>query len=56
MAVKLFLDNILLLEVYSFEGVSNRLKNNGMVNSNSVTQITVTNSNFKKSTNTAKDC
>ena len=32
MAVKLFIDNILLLEVYTFEGLSNRYKNGGMVN------------------------
>ena len=32
MAVKLFLDNILLLEVYSFEGFLNRHKNDKMVN------------------------
>ena len=32
MAVELFLDNILLLEVYSFEGVSNWHKNDEMVN------------------------
>ena len=37
MAVKLFLHNILLLEMYSFEGFSNRLKNDGMVNNNSNT-------------------
>ena len=30
MAVKLSLDNILLLEVYSFEGSSNWHKNDGM--------------------------
>ena len=30
MAVKFCLDNILLLEVYSFEGVSNRHKNDEM--------------------------
>ena len=32
MAVKLFLDNILLLEVYIFEGFSNQHKNYGMAN------------------------
>ena len=32
MAVKFFLHNTLLLEVYSFEGFSNRYKNDGMVN------------------------
>ena len=32
MAVKLFLDNILLPEVYSFEGFLNRHKNDEMVN------------------------
>ena len=32
MAVKLFLDHILLLEVYKFEGFSNWHKNDGMVN------------------------
>ena len=35
MAVKLFLDNILLPDVYSFEGFVNRHKNNEMVNSDS---------------------
>ena len=50
MAVKLFLDNILLLEVYTFEGFSNRHKTDGMV------KIAVTISNFKKSANIAKDC
>ena len=33
MAVKLFLDNILLPDVYSFEGFVNQLKNDEMVNS-----------------------
>ena len=33
MAVKLFLDNILLPDVYSFEGFVNRHKNDEMVNS-----------------------
>ena len=33
MAVKLFLDNILSFEVYSFEEFSNQHKNDGMVNS-----------------------
>ena len=32
MAVKLFLDSILLLEVYSFQEFSNRYKNDGIVN------------------------
>ena len=32
MAVKLFLDNILLPDVYSFEGFSNRNKTDEMVN------------------------
>ena len=32
MAGKLFLDNILLLDVYSFEGFLNRHKNDEMVN------------------------
>ena len=32
MAVKLFLDNILLLKVYNFKGFSNQHKNDGMVN------------------------
>ena len=53
MAVKLFLDHILLLEVYSFEEFSNRHKNDGMVNNNS---NSVTSSDFKKSANTTKDC
>ena len=35
MTVKLFLDNIRLLEVYRFEGFSNRHKNDGMVNNHS---------------------
>ena len=52
MAAKLFLDNILLLEVYSFEGLLNQHKNHGMVNNYS---IAVTSSDFKISTNTAKD-
>ena len=47
MAVKLFLDNILLLDVYSFEGFSNRHKNDGMVNNNNIIQMAVTSSNFK---------
>ena len=33
MAVKLFLDNILLPDVYSFEGFVNRHKSDEMVNS-----------------------
>ena len=33
MAVKLFLDNILLPDVYTFEGLFNRHKNDEMVNS-----------------------
>ena len=53
MAVKLFLDHILLLEVYNFEGFSNRHKNDGMVNNYSKA---VTSSDFKTSANTAKDC
>ena len=44
MAVKLFLDNILLLEVYRIEGFSNRCNNDGMVNNY---QLAVTSSNFK---------
>ena len=32
MAVKLFPNNILLLEVYSFKGFSNQYKNDGMAN------------------------
>ena len=32
MVVKLFLDRILLLEVYSFKEFSNQHKNDGMVN------------------------
>ena len=32
MAVKLILDNILLLEVNSFEGFSNQQKTDGMLN------------------------
>ena len=53
MAVKLFLDHILLLKVYSFKGFSNRHKNDGMVNNSSKA---VTSSDFKKSANTTKDC
>ena len=53
MAVKLFLDHIVLLDVYSFEGFSNRHKNDGMVNNNS---NSVTSSDSKKSGNTAEDC
>ena len=45
MAVKLFLDHILLLNIYSFKGFSNRLKNDGMVNNSSKAVIS---SNFKK--------
>ena len=33
MAVKLFLDNILLPDIYTFEGFVNRHKNDEMVNS-----------------------
>ena len=32
MAVKLFLDNILLLDIYSFKAFINQLKNDEMVN------------------------
>ena len=53
MAVKLFLDNILLPDVYSFEGFLNRHKNDEMVNN---FQIAVTSSDFKKFPNIAKDC
>ena len=44
MASKLFLDNILLLEMYSFKGFSNRYKNDGMVSN---IQIAVITGNFK---------
>ena len=53
MAVKLSLDHIILLEVYSFKGFSNHHKNDKMVNNNS---NSVTSSDCKKSANTAKDC
>ena len=53
MAVKLFLDNILLLENYSFKGFSNRHKSDGMANN---CLNTVTSSDLKKFANTAKDC
>ena len=54
MAVKLFLHNIHLLDIYSFEGFLNRHKNDEMVNnySNSCNYS----SDFKKSPNIAKDC
>ena len=45
MAVKLFLNNILLPDVYSFEGLLNRHKNDKMVNN--YFQIAVTSSDFK---------
>ena len=51
MAVTLFLDHILLLEVYSLKRVSNWHKNDGMVNN-----CCKYSSNFEKSTDTAKDC
>ena len=53
MAVKLFPDNVLLLEVYIFKGFLNQNKNDGMANN--YIQIAVTSSNFKKS-NITKDC
>ena len=46
MAMKLFLDHILLLKKYSFKGFSNWFKNDGMVK---VLQTAVTSSDFKKS-------
>ena len=39
MAVKLFLDNILLPDVYSFEGFLNRHKNDEKVNNYSIVTI-----------------
>ena len=48
MAMKHFLDNIHLLEVYIFEGFSNQYKNNGMENNYSNTYVAVTSSNFLK--------
>ena len=44
MAAKLLLDNILLLEMYSFKGFSNWYKNDGMVSN---IQIAVITSDFK---------
>ena len=52
MALKLFLDHILLLKNYGFKGFSNQFKNDGMVK---VIQTAVTSSDFKKSSNIAKD-
>ena len=45
MAMKLFLDTILLLYIYGFEGYSSRYKIDEMVNN---LQIAVNNSDFKK--------
>ena len=53
MAMKLFLDNILLLEVYCFEGFSNRHK---MMEWWTTIQTSATSSDFKISANTTKDC
>ena len=53
MAVKVSLDNILLLEVYNFEGFSNWYK---IMEWWTIIQIAVTSSNFKKSANIAEDC
>ena len=53
MAVKLFLDNILLLDVYSFKVFWNRIK---MMKWWTIIQIPVTSSDLKKYTNIAKDC
>ena len=44
MAVKHFLDNILLLEVYRFEEFSNQYKNDGMV---TIIQIARASNNLK---------
>ena len=52
MVMKLFLDNIFLLEVYSFKGLSNWHK---MMEWWTIIQIAVTGSDLKKSANTAKD-
>ena len=56
MAVKLFLDNILLLEVYSFKGFSNLHKK--LWNGEQLFKYVaaVTSSDFIKSSNIAKDC
>ena len=53
MAVKLFLDNIPLLEVYIFKGFLNWHK---MMKWQTIIQIAVTSSDFKKSPNIGKDC
>ena len=52
MAVKLFLDNILLLDVYSLKDFQISIK---MMEWWTIIQIAVTSSDFEKSTNTAKD-
>ena len=53
MAMKFFLDNILLLHIYGFEGYFNQYKNDEMVND---LRIAVNSSNFKKiCANIAKD-
>ena len=55
MAVKLFLDNILLLDIYIFEGFLKQHKNDEMVNNYS-NSCNYSSSDFKNSPNIAKDC